>query len=298
MSPHVKAAGREWLIFLALSNYKVDGTKAVRDCCQCTGLMFPARVWLNVGSGCRSHAAHCFHILCSLSNGLLKTGCLLFWPPRLQSGMPLHCFPSLVDGRRGRRHSWRWRREWNLPPPPLSVISRRQVTLGRVKMQTVCMCASALIQREQRRGLSYSSSHRGVIGITATHKTEERERPKSSHQPNISASGLKTQTMTATNTHVCSASQPPPSSSPHFSKHCFSSSHHKQKSPIVPRATSWHMPLKTSPLHNGGQWYTTQCVSVSPMAQWKREGRGAAETEKNMQRDKPEGFGCLIAPEW
>lgn len=136
--------GWERLIFLALSNYKVNWTKTVRDCCRCTELMFPASFWLNVGSGCRSHAAHCFHILCSLSNGLLKTGRLLFWPPRLQSGMPWHCFPFLVDRRRGRR-SRRRRREWNLSPPPLSVISRRQVTLGWVLMQTQWMCVCVCV---------------------------------------------------------------------------------------------------------------------------------------------------------
>lgn len=127
---------REWLIFLALSNYKVNQTKTVRNCCRCTGLMFPASFWLNVGSGCRSHAGYCFHILCSLSNGLLKTGFLLFWPHWLQSGIPWHCFPFLVDRRRGRRCRRR-RKKWNLSPPPLSVISRRWVL-----MQTLCACGS------------------------------------------------------------------------------------------------------------------------------------------------------------
>lgn len=94
---------QEWLIFLALSNYKVNQTKTVRNCCRCTGLMFPPSLWLNVGSGCRSHAGYCFHILCSLSNGLLKTDFLLFWPHWLQSGMPWHRFPFLGDRRSGRR---------------------------------------------------------------------------------------------------------------------------------------------------------------------------------------------------
>lgn len=141
----------------------------MKDCCRCAGLMFPAGFRLNVGSGCRSHAGYCFHILCSLSNGPLKTGGLLFWPPRLQSGMPRHGFPFLVDRRRGRRCR---RRERNLSPPPVSVISRRKVTLGPMLMQTVCMrvCVCVLIQREQREWLSSSSSHQGVISLTATHK--------------------------------------------------------------------------------------------------------------------------------
>lgn len=136
---HVFTCGRrEWLIFLALSNYKVNQTKTVRNCCRCTGLMFPPSLWLNVGSGCRSHAGYCFHILCSLSNGLLKTDFLLFWPHWLQSGMPWHCFPFLVDRRRGRRCRRRRRRKnWNLSPPPLSVISRRWVL-----MQTLRVCGS------------------------------------------------------------------------------------------------------------------------------------------------------------
>lgn len=91
--PTIKTPGETIPFPSVKSNYKVNGTKTVRDFCRSTGLMFPASCWLHVRSGCRSHAAYCFHILCSLSNGLLKTGQLLFWPPRLQSGMPRHCFP-------------------------------------------------------------------------------------------------------------------------------------------------------------------------------------------------------------
>lgn len=238
---------QERLIFLALSNYKVNWTKTVRDCCRCTGLMFPASFWLNVGSGCRSHAAYCFHILCSLSNGSLKTGCLLFWPPRLQSEMPWHCFPFLDDRRRcGRR---RRRREWNLPPPPLSVSSRRQVTLCWVLMQTLCRCVSGLIQREQREAQLQLLSP--GCNQHYCHSYDRGSRKAKVYQPNIFATDLDTNTHNYRHKHSHMlrhpASQPPPSYSPHFSKHWLLSSHQKQKSWIVLRATSWHMPFMRSP---------------------------------------------------
>lgn len=68
--------------------------------------------------------------------------------------------------------------------------------------------------------------------------------------------------------------------SPHFSKHHFSSSHWKQKRPIVPRTESWHMPLKMLL-----QWRTEMlntmwvCVSRCSDETWRsgQEGRTFAD---------------------
>ena len=191
MSPRAEDAGRERLTFLALSNYKVDWTKTVRDCCRCTWLMFPASFCLNVGSGCRSHAGYCFHILCSLSNGLLKTGRLLFWPPRLQSGMPWHCFPFLVDRRRGRRCS----REEEEEEEEGSETCRHHRCLLSAGGESLWVCVNPAWAERGSAPAPVS---------TATHEAEEGGRPKSIYQPNIYTTGSDTQT----HTHKHTLNQP------------------------------------------------------------------------------------------
>lgn len=175
--------------------------------------MFPASFWLNVGSGCRSHPSYCFHILCRLSNGLQKTGCLLSPPPRLWSGMPWHCFPFMEDGRRGgggdvQEEEEEEEVEGGVKPVATTAVCYQQETshLG--------LAANANSERVNPAGLSSSASQQGVICISTTHTGLGM----SKHLHHC----LK-------NTHRSSDSLPRPSSSPPFSKHHFSSSHRKQK---------------------------------------------------------------------